>query len=1077
MELSSQPSTALPEAPAPAPARPPRRPWAGSDPLGAGLVVLLAFFLGSFPARNSDAWLHLATGRALLQGTYHLGSDPFAYTTDGGAWVNPSWLYDVLGYLLYQAVGGTGLVLLKAALVAVLSGVMLATCWRVPHKWVALLAVALAVVALGPYLALRPACLSMFFLGATIWWLERRAGVPGAGAGPLDLGGTLREAVPLLVLFALWANLDEWFLLGLLAVGLYFVGTLLEEGAAARARGRTLGLVLAAGLLVCLLNPHHVRVFLALPAALGPAPDAVLLSEPAGPDLASSPLARGWAQVLVSLYPGGIAYYLLVLLTLTSLAAGAATRNWPRVLALAAFLALSLWRGAGVPFFAVAAGPLLALSFHEFAVWRARVLALPAGPPPPVPLWGRLATVAVLAALAVTAWPGWLQGFPAEPRRWTLDSDASLELAAQQLTRWRQEGLLGAEARGFNFSPAAANHLAWLCPGQRDFLDGRAHVFPPDVVADFLTVRQALLEPPASPETEPEARQGGWREVLRRRKVTHLIVYDPSEGKLTAVLHKLLADSREFAPVFLRGRTTIYAWHDPAAPDRPAEPAAPVVDLDRRAYHPGDPDRAPATGPGREPEPRTWFDAFDRPRPGPNSDKDESLVYLTSFQARRLPYLKDTQALYEAMLAAGSVGLAAPAAGAPVLPPGTQFRLGLLCIGSDLQKSQRRDRKLTPAEVLAVQLIRGFVVGRDDGPPGSLLLAVRAARRALHAAPDDAITHLLLGEAYLRLMRNTAERTAVATFPQLDQLRKVQCITALKNAARLRPDMVEAHADLVGLYQVMGYYDLALQHLQRQIEITRDAGPRQGKSAEQHAAQLRQLTEAEKTLSRQVRDLLSKVEVQSLDRNVLGRALLAESAGLPGKALDILLASDVASFGGEGALKQLQLLLYTGRVSEFRSFLEPEQEEALRKINYHNTRWLQAEQAAADGDYAAADEHLQAMTLTGVAIPELRLPNLPFRQAMALMISKHLLESTFPNLWPERAEFWGKLAFLAGQQQQQADQLALRGLLALEEGQTERAGRLLGDSLGLRFTGREGGAVLAEHFLQLMARSGGPAGK
>jgi tetratricopeptide (TPR) repeat protein len=331
-------------------------------------------------------------------------------------------------------------------------------------------------------------------------------------------------------------------------------------------------------------------------------------------------------------------------------------------------------------------------------------------------------------------------------------------------------------------------------------------------------------------------------------------------------------------------------------------------------------------------------------------------------------------------------------------------------------------------------------------------------------------------------MRNTAERTAVASFPSLDQLRKVQAITALKNAARLRPDLVEAHADLAGLYQAMGYFDLALQHLQRQIEITRDAGLRPGESAEQRAGQLRQLAEAEKALSRQVRDLLSRVEVQSLDRNVLERALLAESAGLPGKALDILLASDTASFGREGALKELQLLLYTGRLSEFRSWMEPEQEEPLGKINYH---WLRAELAAADGGYAMADEDLRAMTLTRWAIPEMRLQNLPFREAMALLVGKMFLEgapgpeSIPQQLWRarSRSDFINGLGDLVQGRRQHADQLALRGLLALEAGETDRAERLFRESLSLRLGGREGGAVLAEHFLQLMARSGGRSGK
>src|SRR5260370_33613516 len=67
-----------------------------------GLVLLLAFFLASAPVRNSDFWLHLATGKALLDGHYQLCADPFSYATDGSTWVNHSWLFDVVLYVRYQ---------------------------------------------------------------------------------------------------------------------------------------------------------------------------------------------------------------------------------------------------------------------------------------------------------------------------------------------------------------------------------------------------------------------------------------------------------------------------------------------------------------------------------------------------------------------------------------------------------------------------------------------------------------------------------------------------------------------------------------------------------------------------------------------------------------------------------------------------------------------------------------------------------------------------------------------------------------------------------------------------------------
>src|SRR5262245_12645634 len=106
-------------APAPAPAPPtdqadgvasPAGALAGLD-LGLSLLVLaLAFLLASFAVRNSDFWMHLATGRDLTQGRYSFGTDPYSFTTEGRYWVNHAWLFDLLLYCLYQ-LGGPAVVL------------------------------------------------------------------------------------------------------------------------------------------------------------------------------------------------------------------------------------------------------------------------------------------------------------------------------------------------------------------------------------------------------------------------------------------------------------------------------------------------------------------------------------------------------------------------------------------------------------------------------------------------------------------------------------------------------------------------------------------------------------------------------------------------------------------------------------------------------------------------------------------------------------------------------------------------------------------------------------------------------
>src|SRR5260370_16384846 len=78
------------------------------DKLTVGIVLLLTFLLASFAARNSDLWLHVATGRAIAQQHWFLDKDPFTFTAEG-TWVNHSSLWALPLYALFQVTVGTHL--------------------------------------------------------------------------------------------------------------------------------------------------------------------------------------------------------------------------------------------------------------------------------------------------------------------------------------------------------------------------------------------------------------------------------------------------------------------------------------------------------------------------------------------------------------------------------------------------------------------------------------------------------------------------------------------------------------------------------------------------------------------------------------------------------------------------------------------------------------------------------------------------------------------------------------------------------------------------------------------------------
>ncbi|MFZ4647680.1 MAG: hypothetical protein ACOYNP_18140, partial [Gemmataceae bacterium] len=77
------------------------KPSIRADIITTLAILLVALLSSSFIARNSDLWLHLATGRMLANGTYQFGTDPFTHTMEHHYWANHSWLFDWGLYLAH----------------------------------------------------------------------------------------------------------------------------------------------------------------------------------------------------------------------------------------------------------------------------------------------------------------------------------------------------------------------------------------------------------------------------------------------------------------------------------------------------------------------------------------------------------------------------------------------------------------------------------------------------------------------------------------------------------------------------------------------------------------------------------------------------------------------------------------------------------------------------------------------------------------------------------------------------------------------------------------------------------------
>lgn len=891
----------------------------------AGWICALAFLLAATPARNSDLWLHLASGRLVSEGRLLETTDPFSSTTDGVYWVNHTWLSDLLLYQLYQvhALGeGTLLIVLKASLTALVAALWL--CFRRQGEGMGILPLAgfLALLALGPWLLLQASLLSLIGVVLTLYFLER----------PNLLEGGIAERARaqrwlLVPLFALWANLDSWFLLGPLLVGLYALGELLRWcfGAVSSSNLRSLVLLTLVGLAACLLTPYHYHIF-AWPTSLGLTyTEQVLRHDPMGQTLILSPFGDRFATSTVFRSPGAWAYYFLLAGSAASFFLSMRLLHPGRLLVWLVLAALSVYQARTIPFFAVAAAPLLALNVQEWA--RHRVVSERPH------RWQTIArTGGVLAGLVllVLAWPGWLQPAPYQPRGWGIVPDDSLVRLTRQVSRWHADGRFASDRFALTFSPEVAHYLAWFCPQEKGFLDSRWALFD-RVADDYLHMRRNLLQADAGAEHDLLS-------LLAVHRIDRILLYDPDWERTARAYRHLFLAAPDWELLAVEGGATLFHR-------REAAPSPNAFNYRRAAYHSSS-DRRAVPVPHSPRTPR-WFDAFLRHPNAHSADRKEAALHLLSFD----------------------------------LLVQQQYREGLSFQAAGLVSCGSVNEPTTAASLLAMRL--QFTPSLSVAPE-PLLLAVRAARLALAVHPEDAGAFLLLGEAYFRLSRQTSERRWEMRLPELAPLRRTQILTALEQAVLLDPELDQAHALLAQLYVEERQLDRCLDHLRARLRI---AEKKQRDAAFADALR-HDVTEMEKLVNQAEKTYQANLPGKTDPSKVLLRAELAARNGLSHKALRMLLESSPAVFGRPGVEYELDLMINAGQSYQVRDWLEPGYES---KIDFDRFHRVKARAAASCGAYEEADAELDRGSEPLRRVPLLPKLTVSVRSAIAFQAARAVL--------------------------------------------------------------------------------------
>jgi hypothetical protein len=1043
------------------------------------LVLTLAFLSASFPIRNGDLFMHMGTGKLLVEGKYKFGADPFSVNPPDAAWVNHSWLFDLGSYGIFSAAGAEGLILVKAMLVVTLACVMLLIRRAGQPLWIPAVCTAFALLAITTRILCQPLVLSYLFLALTLFILTLRSTHPGVlgknGETPSFLarfGAWPYRLYTLPILFALWANVDAWFILGPITVGLYLLGEMLQESlnpvprgpdAPATGESRRLIVILILGAAACLLNPHHFRVF-EIPAEVSPSLAPEIRGDKQLEQMFWSPWqSEYFSRAGLSHSVAEMAYYPLLVLSFLSFVANLSSWRWWRGLIWAAFAALAAYHARSIPFFAIVAGPIMVLNFQDALLTRqtGKHATSALAKPRTWPFAGRVLSVLLLTILVAAAWPGWLYGLPddlaADRRRvgFNLDADiVPLAETAQQLASWRQDGTITGEQNVFNVHPDAANYLAFYCPEEKTFFDYRFRQFRDGAptyyqMRDELNPQRGALGSDSSPRSKAAV---DWRQEFRNHKIRHLLIYDPDQSRTFPAIKQILdathqhekkdlqaknlnegrrppGNSREWTLIAQRGRVALFAWSDPEGAWDDSIRTLELVP-NKRAFG-SDAVRAPEASAGRGPASADddafsdlweWWEKFANRRPSRAPASYEAGYHLSVSLVETQQARNDLSTKHAAQIAA-AIGFAPEAR---TLPGECLYRMthwGQALIG--------------PTEKF--------------GSTASTYLAIRAARRALASNPFDDAAYFWLGLAYQQLPEASNPIDLFNADSLLGEIRRCQISGCIYNAAKIKPDRLEVHQSLGNLYLLQGFQDLGLQQKKEELRLTEELGPIAGEDQETYRQRLTRLRDQVKLLDDQVKSAQNDflIATKNLPKVVL-KAQLAHKRGLIGEALDLLIKTSPVELGADGLLMELRLLLAVGRVEDVRANWRQEltdnpQMGFVGSQELPIYKWLLVLQAMSVGDYDKADEALAQIIASVERIHRVVLPA-GSTPGVCAQLSTDFLDPTGlrPLTWQcflryDRAVKLQQLKRLPPRSLVQPELHVLRGLLALEIGDNERA--------------------------------------
>jgi hypothetical protein len=215
--------------------------------LGAIAAIMIALPFGR--AVDPDFWWHLRTGELI----FHSGiptHDVFSFTVFHQSWVAHEWLSEVLIFYVQSVFGYAGNALLFSGAALGALGLMYALARQAGAGTKPLVAlVLLSTVLLASFVTVRPQVFSWLLFAAFIYILERYERGDRA---------SLRALPPLMVL---WSNLHLGFVYGLVVVGVWVATKIWQAGRRGAAKLQEPITVATFCFLATVINPQGPSIF------------------------------------------------------------------------------------------------------------------------------------------------------------------------------------------------------------------------------------------------------------------------------------------------------------------------------------------------------------------------------------------------------------------------------------------------------------------------------------------------------------------------------------------------------------------------------------------------------------------------------------------------------------------------------------------------------------------------------------------------------------------------------------------------------------------------------------------------